>query len=140
MESNNFDNVKPATKSDRLRQAELEMYHDLLNSTPGHFNTEQIMECSKDTIQYFNPTVPFDNMAYLTDLIVDDRIRKNHADWVEETKPWAGTATILAPEEFSAGDYVHFVGLRRPHGVQQDNPWQITEVDESQLENKRYVI
>lgn len=140
----NYDNVQKSTfKADKLTQAEAEMYYDFVNSSnPGHFSTEDLAECSKDISKYFDPTVPFDNMAYLTDQIVDDRILKNHQDWVDETKPWAGTATVIAPEEFSAGDYINFVGLRRPHGVKQEDPWQVTEVDESQLEgnNKRFVF
>jgi len=59
------------------------MYYDLLNSSnPGHFSTDDLAECSKDIRKYIDPTVPFDNMAYLTDQIVDDHILKNHQDWV----------------------------------------------------------
>lgn len=140
----NYDNSKKMEnfKADRLAQAEAEMYYDLVNTiNPGHFNTETIDECSKEISSYYKPSEPFDNTAYLTDLIVDDRIKSNHLDWVSEVTPWAGTASIVGAAEFSAGDYINFQGLRRPRGVQQIDPWQITEVDEDQLaDNKPFII
>ena len=142
--SENYDVAKKSHfKSDRLAQAESEMYYDSINTVnPGHFDIETINECSKDISNYYKPSEPFDNTAYLTDLIVDDRIRKNHDEWVNEVTPWAGTASIVGASEFSAGDYISFVGLRRPRGVQQDDQWQITEVDEEQLaeNNKRFML
>jgi len=141
--SNNYDNAKKSQfKADRLAQAESEMYYDLINTiNPGHFNSESIYECSKEISSYYKPSEPFDNTAYLTDLIVDDRIKKNHSDWVTEVTPWAGTASIIGASEFSAGDYINFQGLRRPRGVQQIDPWQVTEIDEEQLmDNKPFVI
>lgn len=141
--NNNFDNARKSQfKVDRLLQAENELYYDMINtSNPGHFNSESMYECSKDISNYFKPSEPFDNTAYLTDLIVDDRIRKNHNEWVTEVTPWAGTASIVGAAEFSAGDYLNFQGLRRPRGVQQIDPWQITEVDEEQLaDNRPFVI
>ena len=140
----NYDNSRKSNfKADRLAQAETEMYYDTLNTVnPGHFNSETLYECSKELSNYFKPSEPFDNTAYLTDQIVDDRIKKNHEEWVTEVTPWAGTASIVGQTDFSAGDYINFVGLRRPRGVQQDDPWQITEVDEEQLaeNNKRFVL
>lgn len=141
--NNNFDNAKKSQfKVDRLAQAESEMYYDMLNTVnPGHFDTETMSECYKDISNYYKPSEPFDNTAYLTDLIVDERIKKNHSDWVTEVTPWAGTASIVGASEFSAGDYLNFQGLRRPRGVQQVDPWQVTEVDEEQLaDNKPFVL
>lgn len=141
--NNNFDNsVKSQFKVDKLVQAEMEMYYDSLNTiNPGHFNSESIYECSKEISNYFKPFEPFDNTAYLTDLIIDDRIKKNHNEWISEVTPWAGTASIVGATEFSAGDYLNFQGLRRPRGVQQIDPWQITEVDEDQLaDNKPFML
>lgn len=140
---NNFDNARRSQfKVDRLAQAESEMYYDSMNTiNPGHFNSETMYECSKELSNYYKPSEPFDNTAYLTDLIVDDRIRKNHSEWVTEVTPWAGTASIVGATEFNAGDYLNFQGLRRPRGVQQVDPWQITEVDEEQLlDNKPFVL
>lgn len=139
----NYDNARKSNfKNDRLAQAELEMYYDMLNTVnPGHFNSESIYECSKEISNYYKPSEPFDNTAYLTDMIVDERIKKNHDDWVTEVTPWAGTASIVGANEFSAGDYLNFQGLRRPRGVAQIDPWQITEVDEQQLaDNKPFVL
>lgn len=141
--NNNYDNARKSNfKTDKLAQAELEMYYDT-NTTinPGHFNSEAIYECSKEISNYYKPFEPFDNTAYLMDMIVDDRIKKNHDEWVTEVTPWAGTATIVGADEFSAGNYINFQGLRRPRGVQQIDPWQVTEIDEEQLaENKPFVI
>lgn len=141
MENNvdNFDNAKKSQiKIDRLAQAELEMYYDQTYSVnPGHFNTEHMVNNNEATVSYHKKAEPFDHNSYLTDMIVDENIRKNHMKWVEEVKPWAGTASIIAPNEFSAGDYISFQGLRRPRGVQQIDPYQITEIDEEQLEENR---
>ena len=140
---NNFDNANKAQfKSDRLALAEYEMYYDVANTiNPGHFDSETMADCSKEISNYYKPSEPFDNTAYLTDLIVDDRIKKNHSDWVSEVTPWAGTASMVGASEFSAGDYLNFQGLRRPRGVQQVDPWQVTEVDEEQLaDNKPFVL
>jgi hypothetical protein len=141
--NNNYDNANRSHfKADKLALAEAEMYYDILNTiNPGHFNSETIYECSKEISDYYKPSEPFDNTAYITDMIVDDRIRQNHNDWVSEVTPWAGTATIIGATEFSAGDYLNFQGLRRPRGVKQEDPWQITEIDEEQLaDNKPFVL
>lgn len=139
----NFDNARKAQfKVDRLAQAESEMYYDSNNTiNPGHFNSENIYECSKEISSYYKPNEPFDNTAYITDQIVDDRIKQNHKDWVAEVTPWAGTASMVGASEFNAGDYINFQGLRRPRGVQQIDPWQVTEVDEDQLaDNKPFML
>lgn len=139
----NYDNYKKAQfKADRLVLAEQEMYYDQLNSVnPGHFSTENMADCTKETINYHKRAEPFDHNSYLTDQIVNEHIKKNHMDWVKEVTPWAGTASMVGACEFSAGDYLDFQGLRRPRGVQQIDPWQITEIDEEQLiENKPFTI
>ena len=139
----NFDNSKKAQfKADRLTEAENEMYYDYRYSiNPGHFDTESSEDCSKSVQQYHKKSEPFDHNSYLTDQIVDERIQKNHMDWVNEVTPWAGTASIVGRSEFSASDYMNFQGLRRPRGVEQINPYQITELDEEQLlENKPFTI
>ena len=140
---NNYDNYKKTGfKADRIEQAEREMYHDLFYTTnPGHTNTEAFGDLSAETQSYHKPAEPFDHNSYLLDQVVDDRIKKNHFAWVDEVTPWAATASIVNLGEFSAGDYIHYQGLRRPRGVTQDNPWQITEVDEYDLkDNKPFTI
>jgi hypothetical protein len=138
MNHDNFDSKKSAFKANRLADAELEMYYDIVTSVnPGHFDSENLGDCTKELMQYYKKDAPFDNNAYLTDQILDDRIRKNHSQWVDEVTPWAGTASIVGASEFNAGDYIDFRGLRRPRGVAQIDPWQITEVDESQLEGNK---
>jgi hypothetical protein len=118
------------------------MYYDQIYSiNPGHFNTENLADCTKETLDYHKKSEPFDHNSYLTDQIVDERIKKNHMSWVEEVTPWAGTASTVGLGEFSAGDYIAFQGLRRPRGVQQIDPWQITEIDEDQLAgNKPFTL
>jgi hypothetical protein len=133
--ADNFDNAKRSQfKADRLETAEREMYYDQVNSiNPGHFNTETMDSCTKELESYHQRSKPFDHNSYLTDMIVDERIRKNHMTWVEEVTPWAGTASIVGATEFNPGEYLNFQGLRRPRGVQQIDPWQITEIDEDNL-------
>jgi hypothetical protein len=138
----NYDAKRSAFKADRLRKAELELYYDAeISTNPGHFNTETLGDHTKETMQYYRRAEPFDNNAYITDSVVDDKIRQNHAEWVNEVSPWAGTASIIGQTEFSAGDYISFQGLRRPRAVPQVDPWQITEIDEEQLaDNKPFLL
>lgn len=141
--TDNFDNSKKAQfKANKLEQAEREMYYDEIYSmNPGHFSTENIESCASGMFEYHKRPEPFDHNSFLTDQVVDDHTKKNHLNWVDEVTPWAGTASVVGLGEFSAGDYLPFQGLRRPRGVQQFDPWQITEVDEHQLlDNKPFVI
>lgn len=138
----NYDNKRSYFKAARLEAAEKEMYYDHVYSiNPGHFNTEHMTDNCEGAMDYHKKNQPFDHNSYLTDQIVDERLRKNHMEWVDEVTPWAGTASVVGLGEFSAGDYISFQGLRRPRGVQQIDPWQITEIDEEQLlDNKPFVI
>lgn len=138
----NYDNYRSSFKASRIEKAEKEMYHDMLyTADPGHFNSESLCDTTKETQSYHKTSEPFDHNSYLTDLVVDERIRKNHFAWVDEVTPWAGTASIVNLGEFSAGDYLNYQGLRRPRGVEQIDPWQITEVDAEDLkDNKPFMI
>lgn len=131
-----------SSKEDRITLAELEMYSDIYYSNnPGHFNTEDLGDCTKEALNYYKKTEAFDNNAYILDQIVDERIIKNHQEWVQEVTPWAGTASMAGSIDFNPGDYINFQGLRRPRGVQQVNPWQITEITADDLsENKPFII
>lgn len=142
MYTDNFDVQKSAFKADKLKAAETEMYYDSsVSINPGHFNTETLGDNTKETMSYYRRSEPFDNNAYITDSVIDEKIIKNHMDWVNEVSPWAGTASIIGRGDFSAGDYINFQGLRRPRGVPQVDPWQVTEIDEEQLaDNKPFVI
>lgn len=140
---NNHDNIKKSQfRISQIRQAENEMWFDQAMSLwPGHFDSEVMGDCTKEVIQYHTKPQPFDNVSYITDQIVNDRIRQNHSEWVEEVKPWAGTASGAGNVDFAPGNYIHFQGLRRPRGVQQIDPWQVTELDEYDLEeNRPFVI
>jgi hypothetical protein len=139
----NYDNYKKSQfKAEQLEQAEKEMYYDIYTTAnPGHFNTETLCENSKEVQSYHKTFEPFDHASFLTDQVVDERIKKNHFSWVDEVTPWAGTASVVGLGEFSAGDYLNYQGLRRPRGVKQIDPWQITEVDENDLkDNKPFTI
>ena len=138
-DTNNHDNVgNDKLKNDRIAAAEAEMYFDSsVSVNPGHFNSEDLGDCTKETFQYHRQSEPFDNNSYVTDQVIDSRIIKNHADWVSEITPWAGTASIVGQNDFNPGDYINFQGLRRPRSVKQDNPYFITEIDESNLENNK---
>lgn len=139
----NFDNVRKANfKIDMLKRAEEEMYYDnIYSNNPGHFNTESMNDTTNEAMGYHKTTEPFDHCKYLDNLVIDEHTRKNHNEWVDEVSPWAGTASVVGLGEFNAGDYLNFQGLRRPRGVQQIDPWQITEVDENQLmDNKPFTL
>lgn len=139
----NHDTYQKALfKVSRLVQAENEMYMDMASSiNPGHFSTENLGDCSHETLSYHQRYIPFDNNEYIIDQVVDDRILKNHREWVNEVTPWSGTATIIGADEFNPGDYLNFQGLRRPRGVTQVDPWQVTEVTETDLsDNKPFIL
>lgn len=95
----------------------------------GSFNPELSQDMQTDTMQYHTAQPNIDYSGYITDLVADPRTRENHQRWAEEMKPWSGTAMTVdnMDEAMEAG--VDFVGLRRPQGVQQNNPHQLTERD-----------
>lgn len=68
---------------------------------------------------------------YVTDIVTDPRTRENHQKWVDEMRPWAGTAKTV--DNFDVEPYLDFRGLRRPEAVVQHNPQQLTEVDSRDL-------
>ena len=69
--------------------------------------------------------------SYVTNLIVDPRTQDNHSKWVDEMKPWSGTARKV--DTLEVENYVDFRGLRRPQAVVQHNPMMLTEVDSHDL-------
>jgi hypothetical protein len=141
--TDNYDNYKKSLyKASRLAEAENEMYMDMAYSVnPGHFDTENLGDCTKETMHYHKNPEPFDNNSYIVDQVVDDRILKNHMEWVNEVTPYAGTASMIGADEFNPGDYLDWRGLRRPRGVEQIDPWQVTEVTETDLsDNKPFMI
>jgi hypothetical protein len=92
-----------------------------------HFNTEVAHDAASDSMQYHQPGPAIDYGEYVTDLVTDPRTRDNHRRWVEEMKPWSGTA--MKVDTLDMENYVDFIGLRRPQAVVQYNPLQLTEID-----------
>jgi len=93
----------------------------------GSFNTELAAEPTTDVMQYHSAAPAIDYNSFVTDLVVDPRTKDNHRRWVEEMKPWSGTA--MKVDDLEMANYVDFQGLRRPQAVVQYNPLQLTEID-----------
>lgn len=53
--------------------------------------------------------------SYVESLVADDRLRDNHRKWVSEMLPWSGVSKNV--DTLDVGDYVNFVGLRRPQAT-----------------------
>ncbi len=125
-------------KPEQIAEAEREQWFAAADrSTSGHFNTELTTDMAKDTFQAHETTPSIDYGSYITDLVVDPRTRDNHQRWVEEMKPWSGTA--MKVDDLDMENYVDFVGLRRPQAVVQYNPLQLTEIDTYDLaKNKKF--
>lgn len=121
-----------------VAEAEREQWYAALDSDrAGSFNTELAQDATADTMQYHSPSPAIDYGSYITDLIVDPRTRDNHRRWVEEMKPWSGTA--MKVDDLDMENYVDFTGLRRPQAVVQYNPLQLTEIDTYDLaKNKKF--
>jgi hypothetical protein len=117
--------IKPEEVSRAERDA---WYFAPTRDHAGTFNTELIQDPTSDTMQFHDTSVPdIDYGTYITDLIIDPRTKDNHQRWVEEMRPWSGTATTV--DTFDVEPYIDFIGLRRPQAVVQFNPLQLTEVD-----------
>lgn len=117
-------NVKP----EMISAAEREQWFAAAGTErAGHFNTEHMTSQAEDTMQYHSPIPDIDYGDYITDLVTDPRTRDNHKRWVEEMKPWSGTA--MKVDNLDMENYVDFIGLRRPQAVVQYNPLQLTEID-----------
>ena len=121
-----------------VAEAEREQWYGATSSdNSGQFNTELTQEPASDTVQYHTASPAIDYGAFVTDLVVDPRTRDNHQRWVEEMKPWSGTA--MAVDDLDMENYVDFQGLRRPQAVVQYNPLQLTEIDTFDLaKNKKF--
>jgi hypothetical protein len=70
-----------------------------------------------------------DYSGYLTDLVTDPRTRETHQQWVEEMKPWSGTAITIDDMDEAMEASTDFIGLRRPQAAPQYNPYFVTEKD-----------
>lgn len=95
------------------------------------FDSETAGDVGADTLSHHHAQPELDYDTYLTDLVVDSRTRENHRQWANEMKPWSGVAR--STDDLDMETFVHFHGLRRPQAVAQHNPWQITEIDGSDL-------
>ena len=76
-----------------------------------------------------------DYTGYLTDLVTDPRTRETHKQWVEEMKPWSGTAITVDNMDEAMEASTSFLGLRRPQAAPQYNPYFVTELDPSTFKN-----
>jgi hypothetical protein len=115
-----------------VAEAERELWNAALEAdNAGSFNSEVAQDVSADTMQYHSAAPPGDYDSYITDLVVDPRTRDNHRKWVEEMKPWSGTAMTV--DDLDLEPTVDFIGLRRPQAVAQYNPLQLTEIDSGDL-------
>jgi hypothetical protein len=117
-------------RPEQIAEAEREQWFS--DTGMGHsegFNPEHAQDTQTDTMRYHSTQPGIDYSGYITDLVVDPRTRDNHRRWVEEMKPWSGTAMMVdnMDEAMEAG--THFTGLRRPQAVVQHNPLQLTERD-----------
>jgi len=80
-----------------------------------------------------------DYNTYIADLVVDPRTRDNHHRWVEEMRPWSGTAAMVDDMDEAMEATTHFTGLRRPQPIAIHNPLQLTERDTSTfISNARF--
>jgi hypothetical protein len=117
----------PPTRADRLAAAEREQW-------------------GGDDGAHFAGGETFDHGGHIADLVVDDKARARHAEWVGEVRPHTGTALrghkVDDLDEFSSVA-VHWQGLRLPHAVYNQTssggPAQITEADSSHFEQNRKV-
>ena len=100
------------------------------NNTGG-YNTELAQDAQADAMQYHTAQPAIDYSGHITDLVIDPRTRENHQRWVEEMRPWSGTAMIVDDMDEALEASAHFTGLRRPQSVVQHNPLQLTERDSS---------
>ncbi len=89
---------------------------------------------TKGNFDTYNDSGSIDYSSYITDQVVDSKIRDSHKKWTSEIQPWSGTATKTPDNLDEALEAsVHFHGLRRPKPIKQYNPHQLTELDESSL-------
>jgi len=123
----------PSATPEDIAEEEREMWFAATQA--GHtsgYNTEEAFCVSSDTIQYHTQEPGMDYNGHITDLISGPRMRQNHANWVDEMRPWGGTT--MKVDTLDVENYVPFTGLRRPQAVHQsDNRLFITEVDEGDL-------
>lgn len=115
-------------KPEDIAEAERAQWYAAADAaTTGNFNSELAHDAAKETFQAHEPQPGIDYASYITDLVVDPRTKDNHRRWVEEMKPWSGTA--MKVDTLDMETYVDFIGLRRPQAVVQYNPLQLTEID-----------
>jgi hypothetical protein len=89
---------------------------------------------TRGNVDTYNDAGSIDYSAYITDQVVDTKIKDSHKKWTDEIKPWSGTATKTPDNLDEALEAsVHFHGLRRPKPIKQYNPHQLTELDETSL-------
>ena len=119
-------------KPEDIAEAERAQWYTALGADHTEtFNPEMMHDIQADSMQYHTTSPALDYDTYVTDLVIDPRTRDNHRKWVEEMKPWSGTA--MKVDDLDMENYVEFTGLRRPQAVVQHNPHQLTEIDSDDL-------
>ena len=117
-------------KPEDIAEAERESWYRATSAdNSGTFNTELMQDAHSDTMQYHTANPEIDYSEHITNLVVDRRTKDNHKKWVEEMKPWSGTAMTVDNMDEALEASVHFQGLRRPQAVAQFNQLQVTEND-----------
>jgi hypothetical protein len=82
-------------------------------------------------------TAPYSE--YLSGAVADARMVSNQKAWAKQTRPYSGVSMTV--DTLNPGDYINFVGLRRPRGVKQSaTAWQRTEVDEGDLAGNKHFL
>jgi hypothetical protein len=98
----------------------------------AHYNTEEGFYAGSDMTQSHTPGYDMDyDGTYLTDLVINPRMRANHNAWVEEMKPWSGVSKKV--DTLEVENYLPRVGITafRMSAPPQYNPLQLTEVDQN---------
>jgi hypothetical protein len=126
----NYHHAGAYMTPEQISEAEREQWYSASDAdNSGTFNTELTQDAQTDTMQYHSSEPAIDYNSQIVDLVVDPRTRENHNRWVEEMKPWSGTAMTVDDMDEAMEATVDFIGLQRPLGCAQYNPFQVTERD-----------
>ncbi len=125
-------------KPEQLTEAERQQwYATMAEDESAQFNTELAQENFTDTLQYHSKAPAMDYDGYVTDLVVEPRVKDNHKKWAKEMEPWSGG--LRQVDDLDMSNYVDYIGLRRPQAVAVYNPTQLTEIGTSDLaSNKKF--
>jgi hypothetical protein len=82
-------------------------------------------QVSLDNLNYagldnLNTNTNIDYESYLDNMVIDERLTKNHSNWVNEMLPWSGTAQTVDNIDEALTNSLPFVGFSRPQAIAQD--------------------